>query len=473
MEDKATTTSTGKPSTTAATTTATTPPLTTDNTPKKVFTLKLKLSSSVPSLQANGAAAVPGGNNNSTSEASHGEASGGTPLVTKSASHDHLTLGLGANSKTKAAEHDATPKGGANKVASAKGKNRAIRQTGTPSSSKKKKVLRVSSTTSLGSVDSAQSRAKEDLPATTDKPEGETATSAVPKEARPQMVINTGSIRKLPQGIAMEPDGLFADYMKALRVAKEYKLQRKWILDPRVEVVIRDDSAKAASSSSSSAAATAAAITAKKSKSSDSLTTGQPASPVEALAGRQSASPAVKRIAFHVPAWITDDPAHSEAIRVKMNAAFGGPRLVLRAGGIQLKSQGTDGGSSSTPSGGRSRSKSGRGRASSGNNTTGTPNNNGNNTNGLPSSGRKKKKSGSRSKASTGSRSSSAKSTPTSSTSNGNALARMTASEVLKSNPELVLKEGTFVCTHEGCHRIFDDQTRWRRHQNGHIRYTA
>ena len=30
---------------------------------------------------------------------------------------------------------------------------------------------------------------------------------------------------------------------------------------------------------------------------------------------------------------------------------------------------------------------------------------------------------------------------------------------------------GTFVCTHEGCHRIFDDQTRWRRHQNGHIRH--
>ena len=29
----------------------------------------------------------------------------------------------------------------------------------------------------------------------------------------------------------------------------------------------------------------------------------------------------------------------------------------------------------------------------------------------------------------------------------------------------------TFVCTHEGCHRIFDDQTRWRRHQNGHIRH--
>jgi hypothetical protein len=30
----------------------------------------------------------------------------------------------------------------------------------------------------------------------------------------------------------------------------------------------------------------------------------------------------------------------------------------------------------------------------------------------------------------------------------------------------------TFVCTHEGCHRIFDDHTRWRRHQNGHIRHT-
>lgn len=42
------------------------------------------------------------------------------------------------------------------------------------------------------------------------------------------------------------------------------------------------------------------------------------------------------------------------------------------------------------------------------------------------------------------------------------------ASQVIK-----LAKQGsnTFVCTHEGCHRIFDDQTRWRRHQNGHIRH--
>lgn len=32
-------------------------------------------------------------------------------------------------------------------------------------------------------------------------------------------------------------------------------------------------------------------------------------------------------------------------------------------------------------------------------------------------------------------------------------------------------EKGTFVCTHEGCHQIFDDRIRWRRHQNGHIRH--
>ena len=29
----------------------------------------------------------------------------------------------------------------------------------------------------------------------------------------------------------------------------------------------------------------------------------------------------------------------------------------------------------------------------------------------------------------------------------------------------------TFVCSHQGCHRIFDDAAKWKRHQNGHIRY--
>lgn len=32
-------------------------------------------------------------------------------------------------------------------------------------------------------------------------------------------------------------------------------------------------------------------------------------------------------------------------------------------------------------------------------------------------------------------------------------------------------ERGTFVCTHEGCHQIFNDRIRWRRHQNGHIRH--